>query len=163
ARRVAVLTGAGVSAARGLATFRGAGGLWRGRDPVSLAKPGAFAAVPFTVWGCYHERRGRACAAEPDGACRARGALGRERPATVRGAGGLWRGRDPMSLATPEAFADDPFTVWEFYNERRRRAFAAEPNAAHRAIVELAAVRPTTVITQNVDRLHRRAGSVGVL
>ncbi len=82
---------------------------------------------------------------------------------TFRGDGGLWRGRDPMRLATPEAFAAEPGLVWEFYNERRRRAFAAEPNAGHRALVELARRRPTTLITQNVDRLHRRAGSEGVI
>src|SRR3954452_527632 len=76
---------------------------------------------------------------------------------TFRGLGGLWRGRDPMSLATPEAFARDPATVWEFYNWRRDLVARAEPNPAHHALVRLAALVPRfTFITQNVDRLHQR-------
>jgi NAD-dependent deacetylase len=83
---------------------------------------------------------------------------------TFRGIGGLWRGRDPRSLATPEAFAADPATVWEFYNWRRDLVARVQPNAAHLAIASLADLVPKlTVITQNVDRLHQRAGSVGVL
>lgn len=83
---------------------------------------------------------------------------------TFRGLGGLWRGRDPMSLATPGAFARDPAAVWEFYNWRRDLVARAEPNPAHRALVRLAALVPRfTLITQNVDRLHQRAGSVDVL
>src|SRR5690349_2727389 len=83
---------------------------------------------------------------------------------TFRGAGGLWRGHDPLSLATPEAFDADPALVWEFYNWRREIVARAEPNPAHRAIVALAShVEHLTVITQNVDRLHHRAGSLGVL
>ena len=86
--------------------------------------------------------------------------------ATFRGAGGLWRGHDPMSLATPQAFERDPQLVWSFYHERRRRAFAAEPNAGHRVLVRWQqATGPDafTLVTQNVDRLHRRAGSAGVI
>src|SRR5882762_8428021 len=79
---------------------------------------------------------------------------------TFRGLGGLWNGRDPMSLATPEAFADDPALVWEFYNWRRRLVAAAEPNPAHAALAELGQPpAQLTLITQNVDRLHQRAGS----
>lgn len=83
---------------------------------------------------------------------------------TFRGLGGLWNGRDPMSLATPQAFTADPALVWEFYNWRRDLVAKAEPNPAHRALAALAN-RPVlvTLITQNVDRLHQRAGSRGVL
>lgn len=83
---------------------------------------------------------------------------------TFRGPGGLWKGRDAMSLATPEAFRADPRLVWEFYNDRRGVVARAEPNAGHRALADLAARVPRlTVITQNVDRLHQRAGSRDVL
>lgn len=83
---------------------------------------------------------------------------------TFRGLGGLWRGRDPMSLATPQAFAADPALVWEFYNWRRQIVCQAAPNPAHKALAELAQrVARLTLITQNVDRLHQRAGSRDVL
>ena len=83
---------------------------------------------------------------------------------TFRGPGGLWQGRDPMSLATPEAFRADPSLVWEFYNWRRSIVARAEPNPAHRALAEMADRVPHfTLITQNVDRLHHRAGSRDVL
>ena len=83
---------------------------------------------------------------------------------TFRGVGGLWQGRDAMTLATPEAFRADPALVWGFYNYRRGLVARAAPNAAHRALVDLAAKVPKlTLITQNVDCLHQRAGSVDVL
>src|SRR4051794_29434816 len=83
---------------------------------------------------------------------------------TFRGLGGLWNGRDPMSLATPQAFADDPALVWEFYNWRRELVAAAEPNPAHTALAELGRREAQlTLITQNVDRLHQRAGSRDVI
>ena len=79
---------------------------------------------------------------------------------TFRGAGGLWRNYKPEELATPEAFARDPRLVWEWYNWRRELIAKAAPNAAHRALVELEKRKPGfTVITQNVDGLHDRAGS----
>lgn len=77
---------------------------------------------------------------------------------------GLWARYRPEDLATPEAFARDPALVWNWYAWRRSLVRAAEPNAAHYALVRLAqhAAR-LTLITQNVDGLHRRAGSADVI
>src|SRR5213596_1364526 len=75
---------------------------------------------------------------------------------TSRGAGGLWRNFRSEDLATPEAFARDPKTVWEWYEWRRELVKNAQPNAAHRAI---AALPGAVVVTQNVDGLHARAGA----
>ena len=78
---------------------------------------------------------------------------------TFRGSDGYWRNLDPAKLATPEAFQRDPELVWQWYNERRQRIRAAEPNAAHKAIVDLArGAREFLLVTQNVDDLHARAG-----
>jgi NAD-dependent deacetylase len=66
-------------------------------------------------------------------------------------------------VATPEAWARDPALVLEFYNERRRQVRAAQPNAAHKALVALEEVYDVHVVTQNVDDLHERAGSSQVL
>jgi len=83
---------------------------------------------------------------------------------TFRGAGGYWRGRDPMSLATPEAFAADPSLVWEWYDHRRHLVAACAPNAAHHALVRLEARTPDFLLaTQNVDGLHQHAGSRSVV
>ena len=102
ARRVVVLTGAGVSAESGLATFR---------DKQT----------------------------------------------------GLWERFDPMQLATPEAFEQDSALVWGWYEWRRMRVMLAAPNAGHAAIKEFADHVPClTLITQNVDDLHERAGSLAV-
>lgn len=77
-----------------------------------------------------------------------------------RGAGGLWRQYRPEDLATPEAFARDPRLVWEWYDWRRSLVAQAQPNAGHRALVELEQrTGDFTLITQNVDGLHDRAGS----
>jgi NAD-dependent deacetylase len=83
---------------------------------------------------------------------------------TFRGAGGLWRDYKPEDLATPEAFARDPKLVWEWYNWRRELVAKAEPNLAHKALVQLEIRKPRfTLITQNVDGLHDRAGSGKIL
>ena len=73
---------------------------------------------------------------------------------------GLWSRYRPEDLATPEAFASDPELVWSWYGHRRDAARAASPNAAHLAIARLESLAPrVTLVTQNVDELHRRAGS----
>lgn len=101
--RVAVLTGAGISAASGVPTFRG-------------------------------------------------------------GADSLWETERPEDLATPEAFARDADKIWRWYDWRRGLVAGCEPNAAHAALVDLADhVGELTIITQNVDGLHQRAGSANVL
>jgi NAD-dependent deacetylase len=79
---------------------------------------------------------------------------------TFRGAGGYWRNHDPMTLATFEAFDRDPKLVWEWYMYRRDLIRAIAPNPGHYAIVEMASLFDDfTLITQNVDCLHREAGS----
>ncbi len=82
---------------------------------------------------------------------------------TFRDAGGLWHEHSVYDVATPEAFARNPELVLSFYNERRSKAAAAEPNAGHRAIAELEQGFDVVVVTQNVDDLHERAGSSRVI
>ncbi|MFB3139765.1 MAG: NAD-dependent deacetylase [Candidatus Acidiferrales bacterium] len=83
---------------------------------------------------------------------------------TFRGAGGLWRQHRSEDLATPEAFARGPRLVWEWYDWRRARVAKAEPNPGHLALAQLERRIPDfTLITQNVDGLHQRAGSRRVL
>jgi NAD-dependent protein deacetylase/lipoamidase len=77
---------------------------------------------------------------------------------------GLWARFRPEDLATPEAFARDPALVWRWYRERRQRLRTVEPNPGHRALVALEGRIPElTLITQNVDGLHARAGSREVI
>lgn len=123
ARRIAVLTGAGISAESGLRTFRG------------VTTPGA---APSGM--------------PPDMAA-------------------LWKDFDPATLATPEAFERDPELVTRWYDWRRLGCLAAEPNPGHLALAELerrlTARNPDpgafTLLTQNVDRLHHRAGSKNIV
>ncbi|MFN8472980.1 MAG: NAD-dependent deacylase [Anaerolineae bacterium] len=83
---------------------------------------------------------------------------------TFRGAGGLWRTYRAEDLATPQAFARDPRLVWEWYDWRRQTVAACAPNAAHRTLAEMERALPSfTLVTQNVDGLHERAGSRHVL
>lgn len=103
ARRIAVLTGAGISAESGIPTFR---------DALS------------GLWACY----------------------------------------DPQELATPEGFARNPKLVWEWYAARRKRIAEVQPNAGHRALAELEQrIAQFTLVTQNIDSLHQRAGSRAVI
>ena len=77
---------------------------------------------------------------------------------------GLWAQYDPMELATPEAYLEDPAFVWSWYEHRFGVAAAAEPNPGHLAIAELEELLPeVVVITQNIDGLHQRAGSSHVI
>jgi NAD-dependent deacetylase len=77
---------------------------------------------------------------------------------------GLWAKYDPMDLATPQAFVDNPKLIWRWYRWRRELVSQAEPNPAHLALAALADLVPKlTLVTQNVDGLHQRAGSVGVI
>lgn len=77
---------------------------------------------------------------------------------------GLWETFDPAELATPDAFRRDPALVWGWYEWRRAKVLRAQPNAAHRTIATMAGLLPKlTLITQNVDDLHERAGSREVL
>ncbi|HOK45161.1 MAG TPA: NAD-dependent deacylase [Bryobacteraceae bacterium] len=83
---------------------------------------------------------------------------------TFRGPGGLWRQYSPEQLATPEAFARDPRLVWEWYDWRRCKVAGARPNAGHLALAALEEAKPRfTLITQNVDGLHDRAGSRSII
>lgn len=81
---------------------------------------------------------------------------------TFRGKDGLWRKYDVMQLATINAFYENPKLVWEWYNERRKGIFAARPNLGHIAIAELEKYADVVVLTQNIDGLHKRAGSSNV-
>lgn len=77
---------------------------------------------------------------------------------------GLWERFDPAQLATPEAYRADPSLCWGWYEWRRNKVIQAQPNGAHLAIAELAKHVPKlTVVTQNVDDLHERAGSHDVI
>uniref|UniRef100_G3SAM9 NAD-dependent protein deacylase sirtuin-5, mitochondrial n=1 Tax=Gorilla gorilla gorilla TaxID=9595 RepID=G3SAM9_GORGO len=87
---------------------------------------------------------------------------------TFRGAGGYWRKWQAQDLATPLAFAHNPSRVWEFYHYRREVMGSKEPNAGHRAIAECETRlgkqgRRVVVITQNIDELHRKAGTKNLL
>jgi len=82
---------------------------------------------------------------------------------TFRDAGGLWEGYRIEDVATPEAWHKDKKLVLDFYNQRRKSALEAQPNAAHYALKELEEKYKVIIITQNVDDLHERAGSSNVL
>ncbi|MEO8774370.1 MAG: NAD-dependent deacylase [Gelidibacter sp.] len=82
---------------------------------------------------------------------------------TFRDADGLWEDHDVMKVATPEGFRENPELVLEFYNQRRRQLMTVKPNAAHFDLASLEKDYKVTIITQNVDDLHERAGSSNVI
>lgn len=82
---------------------------------------------------------------------------------TFRDADGLWEGHDVMQVASPQGFANNPELVLDFYNQRRRQLTEVAPNKAHTALAKLEEDFNVTIITQNVDDLHERAGSTHVV
>ena len=82
---------------------------------------------------------------------------------TFRNSGGLWEQYKLDDVATPEAWNKNPVLVTKFYNMRRKQAMEASPNAGHYALVELEAKFRVSIITQNIDDLHERAGSSNVI
>lgn len=82
---------------------------------------------------------------------------------TFRDAGGLWDKYPVMQVATPEGYARDPELVINFYNERRRQLLDVEPNAGHLGVAALEKDFNVTVVTQNIDNLHERAGSSHII
>ncbi|MCX8489761.1 MAG: NAD-dependent deacylase, partial [Cyclobacteriaceae bacterium] len=83
--------------------------------------------------------------------------------ATFRDSGGLWEGHKVEDVATPEGWDRNPKLVLDFYNERRKKAIESKPNRGHEILVELEKDFEVTIITQNVDDLHERAGSKNVI
>jgi NAD-dependent deacetylase len=82
---------------------------------------------------------------------------------TFRDSDGLWEGHEISEVATPQAWKKDKELVLDFYNERRKQAHSVEPNEGHKALAGLEEQYDVTIITQNVDSLHERAGSSDVL
>ncbi|KAM0737350.1 NAD-dependent protein deacylase [Formica fusca] len=87
---------------------------------------------------------------------------------TFRGAGGFWRKYQAPSLATPEAFTANPSLVWEFYEYRRQLVSKVKPNKAHEAVAEfqkrkIAEGKNVSIVTQNIDGLHQKAGAQDVV
>ncbi|MBK8089315.1 MAG: NAD-dependent deacylase [Chitinophagaceae bacterium] len=82
---------------------------------------------------------------------------------TFRDSDGLWEGYNIEDVATPRAWKKDPQLVLDFYNYRRKNVLDAKPNAAHYGLAELEKDFDVTIITQNIDDLHERAGSTNVM
>jgi NAD-dependent deacetylase len=82
---------------------------------------------------------------------------------TFRDSDGLWEGYDIEEVATPEGWQRNPALVQEFYNMRRKSVLEAKPNAAHYALAKLEQKFEVTIVTQNIDDLHERAGSSNVV
>jgi NAD-dependent deacetylase len=82
---------------------------------------------------------------------------------TFRDSDGLWEGYDVTEVATPRGWRKNPQLVLDFYNERRKNVAQAKPNAAHYGLAELEKDFDVTIITQNIDDLHERAGSTNIL
>ncbi len=82
---------------------------------------------------------------------------------TFRDSGGLWEGFPVEDVATPEGWRRNPVMVLEFYNQRRKKALEVKPNRGHEILAELEKDFDVTIVTQNVDNLHERAGSSRVI
>jgi NAD-dependent deacetylase len=82
---------------------------------------------------------------------------------TFRDSGGLWEGYRVEDVATPEGWRKNPVMVLEFYNQRRKKALEVKPNRGHEVLAELEKDFDVTIVTQNVDNLHERAGSSRVI
>lgn len=82
---------------------------------------------------------------------------------TFRDADGLWEGHDILEVASPAGYFNNPELVLDFYNKRRKQLIEVQPNLAHNILVELENDFDITIITQNVDDLHERAGSTKVI
>ncbi|MDH7444077.1 SIR2 family NAD-dependent protein deacylase [Aquimarina sp. 2201CG14-23] len=82
---------------------------------------------------------------------------------TFRDADGLWEGHDIMEVASPIGWDKNPSLVLDFYNKRRSQLQQVTPNQAHKALVDLEKTHQVTIVTQNVDDLHERAGSSHVV
>lgn len=82
---------------------------------------------------------------------------------TFRDSGGLWEGHNIEDVATPEGWRKNPELVLDFYNQRRKQALFAKPNIGHTVLVQLEQDFHVTIITQNVDNLHEKAGSTHVI
>ena len=82
---------------------------------------------------------------------------------TFRDSNGLWEGHDLMEVASPKGWNANQNLVLEFYNQRRKQLLEVNPNKAHNMLADLEKIHPVTIITQNVDDLHERAGSSNVL
>lgn len=82
---------------------------------------------------------------------------------TFRDSGGLWEGYDVMEVATPQAWNANRALVLEFYNQRRKQALSVDPNPGHLALAQLQNSFEVSVITQNVDNLHEKAGNEKVM
>ena len=82
---------------------------------------------------------------------------------TFRDAGGLWEGHDVMKVASPQGWQENMELVLDFYNQRRRQLRQVGPNAAHTSLVELEQRFEVSIITQNIDDLHERAGSKTII
>lgn len=82
---------------------------------------------------------------------------------TFRDADGLWEGHDIMEVASPEGFYKNPALVLDFYNQRRTQLLTVQPNKAHLNLKKLEEHYKVTIVTQNVDDLHERAGSTNII
>jgi len=82
---------------------------------------------------------------------------------TFRDSGGLWEGFPVEDVATPEGWRRNPVMVLEFYNQRRKKALEVKPNRGHEILAELEKDFDVTIVTQNVDNLHERAGSSRII